>query len=90
MEDKSQLNENYLNELVRETNAERVVLEYNGMWTVKELFDNMPESWMIYQVMFFADASTFMNYNANMRSLVVDKLNITELVAFNRFEKNMV
>ena len=83
LEDKSQLNENCLSELVRETKAERVVLEYNGMWTVKELFDNMPDSWMIYQVMFFADASTFMNYNANMRSLVVDKLNITELVAFN-------
>ena len=89
LEDKSQLNENCLSELVRETKAERVVLEYNGMWTVKELFDNMPDSWMIYQVMFFADASTFMNYNANMRSLVVDKLNITELVAFNRFEKNV-
>lgn len=44
LEDKSQLNENYLNELVRETNAERVVLEYNGMWTVKELSTICPKA----------------------------------------------
>ena len=39
--------------------------------------------------MFFADAGTFFQYNANMRSLVVDKLNTCELVVFNRFEKSM-
>lgn len=89
LEDKSQLNEEYLNTLIAETKAERVVIEYNGMWQVKELFENAPEDWVIYQTMFFADASTFMSYNANMRSLVVDKLNITELAAFNRFEKDM-
>ena len=32
--------------------------------------------------MFFADATTFLQYNANMRSLVVDKLNTCELVVF--------
>ena len=32
----------------------------------------------------FADASTFMSYNANMRSLVVDKLAGAEMVVFNR------
>ena len=35
------------------------------------------------------DATTLMNYNANMRSLVVDKLNTCELVVFNRFTKDM-
>ena len=39
--------------------------------------------------MCFVDATTFMNYNANMRSLVVDKLNTCELVVFNRFTKDM-
>ncbi len=89
LEDKSEMNEANLQRLVDECGAERVVIEYNGMWLVNDLFDAMPEGWAIYQVMFFADASTFLNYNANMRSLVVDKLNICELVVFNRMEKTL-
>ena len=37
----------------------------------------------------FADATTFLTYNANMRGLVVDKLSGCELVVFNRFTKDM-
>lgn len=62
-----------------------MVLEYNGMWQLQQLFQNLPDDWAVYQEMFFADATTFLQYNANMRSLVVDKLNTCELVVFNRF-----
>lgn len=88
IEDKNELNEANLQRMADECHAERVVIEFNGMWLVNDLFEAMPEGWAIYQVMFFADASTFLNYNANMRSLVVDKLNICELVVFNRMEKS--
>lgn len=87
LEDKEELNEANLQRLVDECDAERVVIEFNGMWLVNDLFEAMPEGWAIYQVMFFADASSFLSYNANMRSLVVDKLNMCELVVFNRMEK---
>lgn len=89
IEDKNELTEANLQRLVDECRAERVVIEFNGMWLVNDLFEAMPEGWAIYQVMFFTDASTFLNYNANMRSLVVDKLNICELVVFNRMEKTL-
>ncbi len=89
IEDKNELTEANLQRLVDECRAERVVIEFNGMWLVNDLFEAMPEGWAIYQVMFFADASTFLNYNANMRSLVVDKLNLCELVVFNRMEKKL-
>lgn len=89
IEEKEDLTEEKLGSLVKETRAERVVIEYNGMWLVNDLFNAMPESWAIYQVMFFADASTFLNYNSNMRSLVVDKLNVTELTVFNRYTRDM-
>ena len=39
---------------------------------------------MVYQEMTFADANTFLSYNANMRQLVVDKLQSCEMVIFNR------
>jgi len=87
IEDKSELTEANLNAIVEKVKPERIVVEYNGMWNVNDFFDAMPEGSTIAQVMMFAEASTFLNYNANMRSLVVDKLNIAEMVVFNRFER---
>ncbi|MBR2283516.1 MAG: GTPase [Ruminococcus sp.] len=89
LEDKDELNEPNLIRLTVETHAERILVEYNGMWLLNDLFQAMPESWQLCQFMFFADAQTFMQFNANMRSLVVDKLNMCELAVFNRFERSM-
>lgn len=54
------------------------------MWMLDSLYQHMPEEWSIYQEFLFVDARTFLAYNANMRSLVVDKLKSCELVVFNR------
>lgn len=89
IEEPEELNAVNLQKLLAQSGAVRVIVEYNGMWQLAQLFQNLPENWAVYQEMFFADASTFLQYNANMRSLVVDKLNSCELVVFNRFEKQM-
>ena len=86
IEDEEDFNEDNLKKILRESGATRVVLEYNGMWTIQSLFDNLPIEWAVYQAMCFVDAGTFLNYNQNMRSLVVDKINVSELVVFNRFD----
>jgi hypothetical protein len=88
IEEPSELNPAHLESLLSETGAQRVVVEYNGMWQLKDLFNGIPDNWTVYQEMCFVDATTFQNYNANMRSLVVDKLNTCELVVFNRFSKD--
>ena len=72
-----------------ETKAERCVLEYNGVWLLDDLYAAMPESWVVYQEFMFVDSTTFLNYNANMRQLVYDKLKSCELVIFNRFTPDM-
>ena len=74
---------------LKETRAERVVIEYNGMRLLDVLYGAMPEGWMVYQEFMFADAGTFLTYNANMRQLVYDKLKSCELVVFNRFNGSM-
>ena len=68
-----------------DVDAERVVVEYNGMWMLYVLYNAMPENWMVYQEFMFADARSFVNYNNNMRQLVYDKLKSCELVVFNRY-----
>ncbi len=64
--------------------CQRVLVEYNGMWMLNTLYENMPQNWVVAQEFMFCDANTFLSYNANMRSLVYDKLRSCELVVFNR------
>ncbi len=89
IDDKEQMTEAYLSELQMRCGAERVVVEYNGMWALEDFFNAMPEGWMINQIMTFFETRTFVNYNANMRQLVFDKIENTQLVVFNRFDSSV-
>ena len=74
-------------ELAKKYKAQRVVAELNGMQQVGDLYMRFPEDWVVAQEVMFADASTFMAYNSNMRNLVMDKLVGAQMVVFNRLEK---
>ena len=78
------LNPAVLSAFEKKYGIERVIAEYNGMWQLAAFFRALPENWMVYQEIFAADSETILNYNANMRSLVVDKLQSCDLVVFNR------
>ncbi len=66
--------------------AERVVAELNGMQQVGDIYSRFPEEWVVAQEVMFADATTIMAYNANMRNLVMDKLAGAQMVVFNRLK----
>ena len=70
----------------RNHRIDRVMIEYNGMWQLETLYAALPHNWMIYQQLMFADARTALSYNANMRSLMVNKLQNADTVIFNRAE----
>ncbi len=76
-----------LHALAKKYKAQRVVAELNGMHQVGELYSKFPEDWVVAQEVMFADSTTFMTYNANMRNLVMDKLVGAQMVVFNRLEK---
>ncbi len=69
-----------------QTGAQRVMVEWNGMWMLDTLYQSMPERWVVAQEFMFAEAGSFLLYNANLRQLVYDKLKSCELVVFNRFD----
>ena len=73
-----------LQALQKKYKAQRVVAELNGMQQVGDLYIRFPESWVVAQEVMFADSTTIMAYNANMRNLVMDKLVGAQMVVFNR------
>lgn len=87
--EKEMLEPKKLEELRKKCKAERIIVEYNGMWQLSELFNNLPQKWVIAQEFMFAQASTFLSFNANMRSLVVDKITTAELIVFNRYDDSI-
>lgn len=88
VEEEEDLTPKFLSEQAKKCKADRVVVEYNGMWKLDSFYQALPKGWLVYQELLFADSSTFVNFNANMRPLVVDKLQGCELVVFNRVNEN--
>ena len=84
IEEESEFTAERLLQFTQKRRIDRVVIEYNGMWQLRTLYENLPANWAIYQEMMFADANTFLSYNANMRSLMVDKLTNCEMIVLNR------
>ena len=89
IEDEEELTSKALSKMAKESASEKVIIEYNGMWPIEKLFNNLPKGFRIVQCMMFADATTFINYNQNMRNQTVDKLKVSELVVFNRMNKSI-
>ena len=73
-----------LQAMAKKYKIQRVVAELNGMQLVGDIYSRFPEDWAIAQEVMFADSTTFMTYNANMRNLVMDKLVGGQMVVFNR------
>lgn len=84
IEEESDLSPFLLNSLAKECKASRVIIEWNGMWELASLYDNMPRHWIIYQQVMLADATTILMYNRNIRQRTFEQLQGAELVAFNR------
>ena len=88
LEDESELTEHNLERKLLEHHATRAVIEWNGMWDLNRLYDNMPPDWIIYQQSMFIDAGTFIMYNNNIRQQTFEQLKGAELVVFNRCKKD--
>lgn len=70
--------------LQKKHDATKILVEYNGMWQMSDLYEAAPEHWIIGQQILFFDSTTFSAYNQNMRSLVVDKIQSADMIIFNR------
>lgn len=78
-----------LNELNAEYHPDKIIIELNGVWQMQEILSmTMPEGWTLVQMITMVDASTFMNYVNNMRSLIMEQIKYSDTVIFNRCTKS--
>ncbi len=74
-----------MEELDKQYHPERVIIEYNSMWTIQRLGSCMlPRPWEVVQIITTVDANTFDNYFTNMRQMLTDPMKIADLILVNR------
>ena len=74
-----------LTELNAEYHPDKIIAELNGVWQMQEVLETkLPEGWTLVQLITMVDASTFMNYINNMRSLIMEQIKYSDTVIFNR------
>ena len=90
VESQEQLTHDFLQEVDRRYQPERVLMEYNGMWPIQVLRDlKLPKTWGLYQAIDVVDGSTFELYRNNMQSMIVDMVTEADMVLFNRCTAEM-
>ncbi len=82
IEDEEDFTSERLMELEKKYRPERIIIEFNGMWNMKDL--KLPIHWSIDQQITMIDASTFPMYYTNMKSMVAEMVRKSEMIIFNR------
>ena len=90
IESQDQLTTEFLQEVDRRYQPQRVLLEYNGMWPIQILRDlKLPREWGLYQAIDVIDGTTFEMYRSNMQSMIIDMVTEADMVLFNRCTEEM-
>ena len=84
LDDFEDFNPEKLRELEEKYNPDRIIIEYNGMWSAKDIEEHLPANWEIRQQITIIDGVTFETYVNNMRSLFADMIRNSEMCIMNR------
>lgn len=80
-----ELSPRFLMDIKKTYKPEKVMIEFNGTWSVSKLLENgFPSGWELAQTITTVDATTFEAYMNNMRQMMMEQIGSTELVIFNR------
>lgn len=90
IENEEDFNPKNLTALVAKHKPSRVMLEYNGMWSLRDMAEKAPQNWIFYQIFMFVNHDTFDMYLNNMRQLLSDDIAVSDIVIFNRCEPGKV
>ena len=85
IEDEAELNAKHLEELRKKCRAERVLIEYNGMWEMDAFFlSGFPGEWFIGGIYSTVNGETVDLYLTNMRKKFMEPLKDSNLIIVNR------
>ncbi len=79
----------FMMDCVKKYPVDRVMVEWNGTWSVSRILEQgFPRRWELAQIITVADATTFEVYMSNMRQMMNEIVQFSELVIFNKCNAN--
>jgi uncharacterized membrane protein YcgQ (UPF0703/DUF1980 family) len=82
IEDEEDFTAQNLINLEKKYKPSRIIIEYNGMWNIKDM--KFPWHWKMEQQITMINGATFSSYFTNMKSLVAEHIRKSELIIMNR------
>lgn len=90
VEEEEDFNKDFLISKVLQYYPDRVIIEYNGMWSAERMLTEMDNTpLLVFQIIVTVNGETFDLYMNNMRSLAVEMYKIAEMVIINRCTAEM-
>ena len=90
VESREEFTKDYLTKMNAEYHPDKVIVELNGVWQMADFLDmDMPDGWQMVQIITLVDASTFINYVNNMRSMMMEQIKYSDTIIFNRCTKDV-
>ena len=85
VEEQEQLTTKFLCDLEDFYDPDMIMIEWNGMWKLTDLLElDLPQNWVLGQIVTMVDATSFPMYLANMRSMILDEVRYSDVVIVNR------
>ena len=88
VEDMEELTKDFFSKACDSCKAQRVFVEFNGMWKMAELMDRLPKFMEVAQVITLVNAETYDMYLNNMMQVMMEQYKLSELVIINRCTKD--
>ncbi len=90
IDDLEQLNIDFFKNCEKNIHPVQVVIEFNGMWKLQELLDlKYPHNWQLQGIYSTVDGTTLDMYLMNMRNLLMEQLNQSQLIVVNRCSREV-
>ncbi|EPR12289.1 permease [Ruminiclostridium papyrosolvens] len=79
------LDRSFISSIIEEHDPARIFIEYNGTWPIGEFLRiRLPSDCHIYNIFFIANASNFVLYLNNMKSIMTEQISNSDIVILNR------
>lgn len=88
IEEQEELTDEFLVKMKNTYHPERVMIECNGMWNFEEFLElNMPDNWVMAQIITTIDATTYTNYMSNFKAIMVGQFRYSDTIIINRCDE---
>ncbi|MGN0374665.1 MAG: GTP-binding protein [Butyrivibrio sp.] len=88
VEDLEDMTKEFFMDCCNKSKAERIFVEYNGMWKLEDFIRRIPKFMEVVQVITLVNAETYDMYLANMKQVMMEQYKLSEMVIFNRCTKD--